>query len=99
MNNGPPLNLFDWNVIGQLAVMCIMLTVLLMVLFVLKEAGAQAAHRRNLERMDKERYGRRKGDGPATEKDEAAGMDRRSTPRLGGSPDEAHAGEIQEGRG
>lgn len=52
------LNLFDWSVIGQLAVMFLMLAVLLMVLFLIKEASAQAAHRRNLERMDKERYGR-----------------------------------------
>ena len=69
------LNLFDWSVIGQLAVMFFMLTVLLMILFLIKEASAQAAHRRTLERMDKERYGRRKGDGPTTEKDEAPRVD------------------------
>jgi uncharacterized membrane protein len=56
--SGQPLNLFDWSVIGQLAVMFLMLTVLLMILFLIKEASAQAAHRRNLERIDKERYGR-----------------------------------------
>lgn len=80
MNNGPPLNLFDWNVIGQIAVMIVLLTVVLLMMFLMKEAGAQAAHRRNLERMDKERYGRalgldRRDDGPAPEKDKAAGMD------------------------
>jgi uncharacterized membrane protein len=69
------LNLFDWNVIGQIAVMIVLLTVVLLMMFLMKEAGAQAAHRRNLERMDKERYGRRKGDGPAAEKDDSAGMD------------------------
>lgn len=80
MNDGPQLNLFDWNVIGQIAVMIVLLTVVLLMMFLMKEAGAQAAHRRNLERMDKERYGRalgsgRNNDGPASEKDEAAGMD------------------------
>ena len=80
MNNGQPLNLFDWSVIGQLAVMFLMLTVLLMILFLIREAGAQAAHRRNLERIDKERYGRglRSGrnDGePAPEKDETPRVD------------------------
>ena len=78
VNNGPPLNLFDWNVIGQLAVMGLMLTVILLIMFLIKEAGAQAAHRRNLERIDKERYGRglRSGrnDGePAPEADEVKG--------------------------
>lgn len=78
--SGAPLNLFDWNVIGQLCVMIVMLTIVLLIMFAMKEAGAQAAHRRNLERIDKERYGRglRSGrnDGePAPEKDEAAGMD------------------------
>jgi uncharacterized membrane protein len=74
------LNLFDWGVIAQLAVLVVMLIVILLVMFAMKEAGAQSAHRRNLERIDKERYGRglRSGrnDGePAPEKDEAAGVD------------------------
>ena len=58
MNNGPPLNLFDWSVIAQIAVMIVLFTVVLMVIFLMKEASAQSAHRRNLERIDKERYGR-----------------------------------------
>lgn len=67
--NGQPLNLFDWSVIGQIAVMILLLTVVMLMMFLMKEAGAQAAHRRNLERMDKERYGRMLGDGPANDKD------------------------------
>jgi uncharacterized membrane protein len=69
MNNGPPLNLFDWNVIAQIAVMIVLFTVVLMMLFLMKEASAQAAHRRNLERIDKERYGRHLGDDEDTPKE------------------------------
>lgn len=75
-----PLNLFDWSVIGQIAVMILLLTVVLLIMFAMKEASAQAEHRRNLERMDKERYGRalglgRSDDVPAPEKDKQAGVD------------------------
>ena len=55
------LNLFDWNVLAQMAVMVVLFIVVLMMIFLMKEVSAQAAHRRNLERIDKERYGRHLG--------------------------------------
>jgi uncharacterized membrane protein len=49
--------------------MIVLFTVVLMMLFLMKEASAQAAHRRNLERIDKERYGRHLGDDEDTPKE------------------------------
>jgi uncharacterized membrane protein len=60
-------SLFDWNTISQLVVLGVMLMLLLVLMFLLKEAGANAAHRRNLEQMDKERYGRERKEGKTNE--------------------------------